>query len=226
MKRVLMLLLALCVCAPGWAAETDPPAKSVYALVVKDVTNPYMRRMFQGFEDACAGLGVEAKLSGPGDASAQGQVACVEALTNAGVAAIAVAANDKNALSPALQAAKNAGIQVVSLDSDVKSEDRMVHIQQASPEVIGRVLMQAAHEMLGGKGAFAILTTTKHASNQALWVSWMHREMEENPDTYAQMPLAVTLYGRDLYADSYSLTERLLREIPDVGAIYVDSFNS
>ena len=135
--------------------------------------------MFSGFEEACAALGAQAVLSGPEDASAEGQVACVEALIDEGVDAIAIAANDRDVLSPALQTALAAGVKVISLDSDVRPDDRLVHIQQASPEVIGRVLMQAAREIIGAEGAFAILTTTSSASNQAQWVSWMLREIEE-----------------------------------------------
>ena len=82
--------------------------------------------------------------------------------------------------------------------------------QQASPEVIGRVLMQAAREIIGAEGAFAILTTTSSASNQAQWVSWMLREIEEKPDLYGEMTLVDTLYGADLYEPCLLYTSHLL----------------
>lgn len=216
---LMLALLGLSGCAPA-RPEDAPPSPSPraehrYSLVVKDVTNPYMQRMFSGFEEACAALGAQAVLSGPEDASAEGQVACVEALINEGVDAIAIAANDRDVLSPALQTALAAGVKVISLDSDVRPDDRLVHIQQASPEVIGRVLMQAAREIIGAEGAFAILTTTSSASNQAQWVSWMLREIEEKPDLYGEMTLVDTLYGADLYEPSYQLVEKLLQEHPE-----------
>ena len=211
-----LLIASLSACAPG-RPETalpsaTPAAERRYALVVKDVTNPYMQRMFSGFEEACALLGARAVLSGPEDAS-------VEALIREGVDAIAIAANDRDALSPALQTALSAGIKVLSLDSDVRPEDRLVHIQQASPEVIGRVLMQAAREIVGAQGAFAILTTTSSASNQAQWVSWMLREIEEAPELYGQMTLVDTLYGSDLYDPSYRLVRALLEEHPETSIV-------
>ena len=218
-----LLVASLSACAPG-RPETalpspTPAAERRYALVVKDVTNPYMQRMFSGFEEACALLGARAVLSGPEDASAAGQMDCVEALIREGVDAIAIAANDRDALSPALQTALSAGIKVLSLDSDVRPEDRLVHIQQASPEVIGRVLMQAAREIVGAQGAFAILTTTSSASNQAQWVSWMLREIEEAPELYGQMTLVDTLYGSDLYDPSYRLVRALLEEHPETSIV-------
>ena len=53
-----LLIASLSACAPG-RPETalpspTPAAERRYALVVKDVTNPYMQRMFSGFEEACA----------------------------------------------------------------------------------------------------------------------------------------------------------------------------
>ena len=75
--------------------------------------------------------------------------------------------------------------------------------------------MQAAREIIGAEGAFAILTTTSSASNQAQWVSWMLREIEEKPDLYGEMTLVDTLYGADLYEPSYQLIEALLQEHPE-----------
>ncbi|NLF27903.1 MAG: substrate-binding domain-containing protein [Clostridiales bacterium] len=228
MRRAMLFLLAAAVallcagCEPPPSPGPSPApasAKRTYALVVKDVTNPYMRRMFEGFEEACAALGAEALFRGPEGATAEGQIAAVEELIALGADAIAVAANDRDALSEVLRRAIDAGIMVVSLDSDVNPEDRMLHIQQASPEVIGRVLVQAAREMIGGSGAVAILTTTENASNQAQWVSWMLRELGENPGAYRDMPLIDTLYGRDLYEPSRALVEELLKNHPEVKII-------
>ena len=217
------LAVCLCACAPAAPEEASPsPTPAVerrYALVVKDVTNPYMQRMFSGFEEACVSLGAQAVLAGSEDISAEGQIACIEELIANGIDAIAIAANDRDALSPVLQSALAAGVKVVSLDSDVNPQDRLVHIQQASPEVIGRVLMQAAREMIGAEGAFAILTTTDSASNQALWVEWMLREIEENPDQYGKMTLVDTLFGLDLYEPSYELVKALMDEHPETAIV-------
>ena len=221
----MIVALGLCACsapAPEETASSPSPTSQAprrYALVVKDVTNPYMQRMFSGFSDACEALGAQAVLSGPDVVSAEEQIQCIRLLVEEGVDAIAVAANDRDALSPVLADALEAGIKVVSLDSDVNPEDRMVHIQQASPEVIGRVLMQAAREMTGGKGNFAILTTTPSASNQSLWVSWMLREIGENPSEYTDMTLVETLYGLDLYEPSYEMVSALLRTNPQLDIV-------
>lgn len=228
MRKVLIALLALVFMLGGCAKNApDPPVAvdepagepPVYALIVKDVANPYMLRMYDGFADACEALGVRARMEGAGGASGEEQAAIVDRLTDEGIRAIAVAVNDAHALEAALARAMEAGAQVVSMDSAASPNHRMVHIQQADPEAIGRVLIQAAYRMIGGSGEAAILTTTELMPNQVTWVGWMQREWEENEDKYCDMPLVEIVYGLDEYARSYSATRALLARRPGLDII-------
>jgi len=194
-----------------------------YAMVVKEKTNPYMLKMFEGFQMACEELGVNALLMGPDSYTAEAQIELVEELIELDVAAIAIAANHTDALEPVLTRAMEAGIMVVSLDSSVNAQSRMVHIQQADPERIGRVLIQAAHKMTDGEGTAVIISSTPHATNQNLWVSWMKREVEENPEKYAGFVLLPELYGEDSMERTEELTLLLLQEHPDLDVIITPS---
>ena len=228
MRRIAMISLALVLlllagCAPHPAPElqaqnTATPVP-VYALVLKDTKNLYMHRMGEGFAAACAELSVTARIEGPGASSASEQAAIIDTLVAQGVSAIAVAANEKDALDPALGAALRAGIKVISLDAQVNVESRLVHIQQADPERIGRVLIQAAHKMIGGQGQAAILSTAAAMPNQAVWVQWMLRELAEYPEKYAGMHLAGIAYGQDEYEASAQATRDLLASNPDLSII-------
>ena len=205
---------------PGGATETAPAKqKSTFALVVKSLENPYMSTMYDGFRGACDELGAEALLLGPGANGTPNQAQLIQNLIDQGVDAIAIAANDMEELSPALQRAKEAGIPVVSLDSVVKPNERIVHIQQASPEIIGRVLIQACAQMLDAEGEFAILTTTDSMPNQASWVAWMHQELLDHPEQYANMRLVETAYGLDKAEPSAEAARRLLAAYPQLKAI-------
>lgn len=218
-RRFRLLMVVLAVILTGCTAlppvtpiKTETPAPRVYTLVVKDRTNPYMLTMFDGFKAACGELGVSAELSGPEIASAEEQASIIKDLADRKVDAIAVAANDRDMLSESLAYAISKGIQVVSLDSAVNRQDRMLHVQQASPELIGRALMQASHLIAGGSGAYAILSTTKNAPNQASWVAWMQREVNENPDEYGGMDMVKIAYGLDDRKESMAQTRGLLRD--------------
>jgi rhamnose transport system substrate-binding protein len=198
--------------------ETDI-AKTSFALVVKDVNNSYMRTMFSGFEEACSELGIDAQMVGPDGNSDAGQSELIEQLISQKIDGIAVAANDSGELSTALKKAVSSGVSVVSLDSPVNPEDRSVHIQQASPEVIGRVLIQAGAEIIENKGEIAILSTTETMPNQSSWVSWMKRELEENPEKYKDIELVDISYGQDDEGDSAEKTKLLLARHPNLKLI-------
>lgn len=199
------------------AAAYDTP--KVYALVVKNIENPYMQTMYDGFENACNEVGATAQLWGPGESGEPTQSQIIEELISQGVDAIAIAANDMDDVLPGLEKAMEAGIPVVSLDSVVRPQARIVHIQQASPEMIGRVLIQACAQMMDGEGEFAILTTTDTMPNQASWLSWMLQELEDHPDAYANMALVDTAYGLDDPTASADAARALLAQYADLKAI-------
>ena len=193
-------------------------AGATYAFVAKDVNNPYMKKVYEGFQNACKELGVTALYKGPEAATPEKQIEIINQLVAQKVAGIAIAANDQDALQPALTEAMNKGIPVISLDSSVNKDSRMTHIQQADPEKIGRGLIQAAAEMVNGEGGIAILSATAQATNQNLWIEWMKKELEENPDKYAKTPLIKIAYGDDDPTKSTSETQALLQN-PDVKVI-------
>lgn len=117
-----------------------------------------MQNMADGFSAACRELGAEALCMGPDSYTAQAQIDIIDALIDRKVDAIVIAANDSDELQDALQRAMDEGIAVLSLDSAVNRESRMLHIQQADPEKIGRVLIQAACKMVDGEGKAAVLS--------------------------------------------------------------------
>lgn len=198
--------------APKADAAAPAATEKVFALVAKDVNNPYMKKMYEGFETACKEIGVTPLYKGPDQATPEKQIEIINQLVAQKVAAIAIAANDADALQPALTAAMDAGIKVISLDSAANKDSRQTHIQQADPEKIGRGLIQAAAEMVNGEGGIAILSATAQATNQNLWIEWMKKELEENADKYAKTPLIKVAYGDDDPTKSTSETTALLTD--------------
>lgn len=215
---VASLLLGFVGCdkQPGNTAsngEYQPPRKtSTYAIVVKDRNNQYMQSMIQGFQAACDELGVNAISNGPDTPSAAEQVEIINDLIEKEVSVIAIAANDAEALSPSLQVAIERGIKVVSLDSAVAASGRQLHIQQARPKKVGRVLIQAAAEIIEGSGKLAVLSSTENAPNQNDWIKWMKAEYDENPDKYAGIEWTEIVYGNDDSELSQAKTRELLEK--------------
>lgn len=216
MKNLRLLCLLVLVILVGCGNVSNKPInekkpKLVYVMVSKDINNPYMKKAFDGFEKACKEIGAIAVFKGPQIATAEGQIEIVKQLIIEKVDLIAIAANDADALDEVLQEALDVGIKVISYDSAVNPESRLTHVQQADPEQIGRVLIQAAYEMTNGKGGIGILSSTAVATNQNLWIKWMQTEIKENPDKYKNMPLLQIVYGDDEPLRSTEAVKELLR---------------
>ena len=209
-----MSISLLAGCGGGETAQTgsDTTGGATYAFVAKDVQNPYMQKVYEGFEKSCTEIGATALYKGPEAATPEKQIEIINQLVAQNVAGIAIAANDADALQPALTEAMDAGIKVISLDSAVNKDSRQTHVQQADPEKIGRGLVQAAYEMVGGEGGIAILSATAQATNQNLWIEWMQKELDENKDKYAKTPLVKIAYGDDDPTKSTSETQALLTD--------------
>lgn len=191
--------------------------KKRFAIIFKNTGNPYGEKQMEGFKTAIEETGGEAILKAPDQPTAEAQIQMIEELISQKVDAIAVVANDPDALQPALKKAMDAGIKVLSLDSAVNAQSRMLHINQADPERIGRVQIQAISEMIGGKGEIAVLSATSQATNQNLWIDWMKKELED--PKYKDIKLVKVAYGDDLRDKSVSETEALLKSYPDLKGI-------
>jgi len=198
-------------------ADNASGSKQKYAIIFKNTGNPYGEKQMEGFKNAITELGGEPILKAPDQPTAEAQIKMIEELISQKVASIAIVGNDPDALQPALKKAMNAGIKVLSLDSAVNAKSRLVHINQADPERIGRVQVQAISEMIGGKGEIAVLSATSQATNQNTWIEWMKEELKD--PKYKDIKLVKVAYGDDLRDKSVSETEALLKSFPNLKGI-------
>jgi len=105
------------------------------ALVVKALGIGFFEAAAEGAQEAAAELGnVEVIYTGPTDTTAEGQIEVINALIAQQVDAIAISANDTDALVPALQRAMQRGITVISWDSGVGRGFAVSHDHIDQPE--------------------------------------------------------------------------------------------
>ena len=186
--------------------------KPVYVFVPKCESIFFMQLFNDGFKAGCEECGVESLFRGSDVTTAESQISILSQLQAQGVAGIVVDANDPDALQPALSAAMQSGITVISADSAVNKDSRLTHVQAVRPEDVGRTLIQAAYEMIGGHGGIAILSATAQTAIQNEWIAWMRRELEENPEKYKDTPLVKVAYGDDEPIKSTSEAQALLKD--------------
>ncbi len=203
------------------AASTEKEAGSSkskkYAIVVKSTGNPYNEKQIEGFKNAVTAIGGEAIIKSPEQPTAEAQISMVEELIAQRVDGIAIAGNDVDALQPVLTKAKDKGIHVISLDSSVNKDSRETHVNQADPVAIGKTLVEAAFDMMGGSGEFAILSATSQAANQNTWIAEMQEFLKDGK--YKDMKLVKVAYGDDLRDKSTTETEGLLKSYPNLKCI-------
>jgi rhamnose transport system substrate-binding protein len=176
-----------------------------------------MLRMISGFEDACKKLGVTMVTKSPESATVDGQITIVNELVAQGVKGIAIAANDAAALETTIKAATDAGIAVVTLDSDTKGSQMFVN--QAGVEQVAQVLVDSCYEMAGGEGEFAVLSASSTATNQNAWIAAMKAIIDANPDKYGKLTWVATVYGDDEAQKSTDEMQNLMTNYPNLEVV-------
>jgi rhamnose transport system substrate-binding protein len=190
-------------------------------LVAKSLGNGFFDAVKKGGDEAAAELGgVEIIFTAPTTATAEGQIEVLNALIAQRVDAIAVSANDPDALVPTLQRAMQRGIKVISYDSGVAAAGRNLHLAPSSDELIGQTCVQLAVDaMPDGKGEFAILSATPTATNQNAWIAAMKRALP----AHVGVTLVDTVYGDDVSDKSYREAVALLKRHAALKVIVVPS---
>jgi rhamnose transport system substrate-binding protein len=205
----------------GTERTADPNAEIQEGLKIaflpKEIDNPYEVIVDQGGIEAVEELKGEGKEVGPSDASASSQVSYINTLIQQQQDAIVIAANDPNAVAPALKDAMSKGIAVVTYDSDAAPDARQIFVNQANSEEIGRSQVRLVSEQIGGAGKIAILSATPNATNQNTWIKFMQDELTK-PE-YANIELVKIAYGDDDDQKSFQEAQALLQSIPDLKGI-------
>jgi rhamnose transport system substrate-binding protein len=186
-------------------------------LVVKSLGNGFFEAANKGAEEAAKDLGgVKVIYTGPTTTTAEGQIEVINSLIAQGVDAIAISANDPDAVVPALKKATQRGIKVISFDSGVAAAGRILQLNPSSNELIGKMCLTLVKDHLeGGKGDFAILSATTTSTNQNIWIGEMKKQLKDFPG----LNLVTTVYGDDLSDKSYREAQGILTSHPEVKVI-------
>ncbi len=131
--------------------------------------------------------------------------------------ALVVSANDPEAPSATRSnEARDAGIKVVTFDSDTNPECRDLFINQATAEGIAKVQVDLIAEQIGDAGEIAILSATANATNQNAWIDMMKTDLAAN---HPNIKLVDIVYGDDDDQTSFDKTAALLQTYPNLKGI-------
>ena len=219
MRKILVAgacaLIALSAAGCG-KSEPAKPARTRVGVVAKSLGNGFFDAVHKGADEAGKELDAEVIFTGPTTPTAEGQIEVLNALIAQRVDAIAVSANDPDALVPTLKKALERGIKVISYDSAVAPAGRLVHLAPSSDQLIGETVIAMTAELSpDGKGKFAVVSATPTSTNQNSWLEQMRAALPQHPG----LEMVGVAYGDDVSDKSYRETIALLKQHPDLAVV-------
>ncbi|HEX5161834.1 MAG TPA: rhamnose ABC transporter substrate-binding protein [Steroidobacteraceae bacterium] len=213
-KYVVAAACAVMVAVAGCGQSgTAKPAQVRVGLVAKSLGNGFFDAVDKGAQEAAKELNAEVIFVGPTTPTAEGQIETLNSLIAQRVDAIAVSANDPDALVPTLRKAMDRGIKVVSYDSAVAQPGRIAHLAPSSDQLIGETVISLVAELTpGGKGKFAVVSATPTSTNQNSWLAEMRKALANQPG----LEMVSVVYGDDVSDKSYREAVALIQQHPDL----------
>ncbi|HMF93015.1 MAG TPA: substrate-binding domain-containing protein [Vicinamibacterales bacterium] len=194
--------------APAGAAH-----RPVIAVMPKAKGDPYFVSCRAGAEEAAQERNVDLIWDGPTSLDAAKQNELVENWITRGVDAIAVAVENRAAISTVLRKARGRGIRVLTWDADAEPDARDFFVNQATSEGIANALTDEAARLLGGSGEFAIITGALTAANQNEWIAFIKKRAAEK---YPKLKLATIRPSDDDRDKAFAETQTILKVYPAV----------
>jgi len=218
MKRILALLLLslLLTPCPGPGALADVYAISLIAM---DSMDQHWGKVRAGAEAAAAELGnVKLTFDAPSTKvnATIVQAQLVEDQVGAKVDAILLAAANKDALAPAVERAKEAGIVVILIDSGV-STDRYDAFYATDNAAAARLAADEMAGLIGGRGKVAIVNAQAGAGTT------MTRENEFKDHIairYPDIELVDVQYSDGDRTKALNIATDFMARFPDLAGIY------
>jgi rhamnose transport system substrate-binding protein len=209
---------AFVAAAPTIIATPARAQNKRVALIVKNLGNSYFDATAKGAEEAAKEIGgMEIVYTASAKPTAEEQIAVIDAQIAQRVDGIIISANDANALVPVGKKAAQRGIKVISFDSAVAKDGRIMHLNASSTPLIGAKQVQMMAKTLNGQGEVAILSAASTMTNQNSWIAAMQEEWKK-PE-YANMKYVTTVYGDDQDDKSYREFQALVKAYPNLKGV-------
>ncbi|MDR1165110.1 MAG: substrate-binding domain-containing protein [Deltaproteobacteria bacterium] len=242
MTRIIRFLAVLFVSLACGACSSPDESQTLNAGQKADVTvifvpkitgNAFFEAANLGAQEYAARQGFKVKYLGSPEAKVVSQIAIIESAIAERAQAIAVSSLDARALDEVMKRALKAGIKVVTWDSDVSGDARLIMVSQGTPSQLGRMLVEMAVKSLGKRGKKPATDPIKYAwhysqasvADQNSWrvageeyiratfPSWIN----VNPDNY---------YSEQDPEKALAVGLRIFQEHPDIDVIICNDSTS
>lgn len=196
-------------------AGTAAIAQDITIAVIPKVAVPFFDDCNTGAQAAADALGVGYQWVVPQNTQGATQVKIMEDLIARQVSGIAISVNEPKSVEGVIKQAIDAGIKVVTFDSDSANSGRSLYIGTINRQA-GVTMGNSMAEKLGGKGKVAIVTGQLGASNLNERIDGVKEALAAYPD----IEIVATEGTEDDLAKAVSVTEAILRGNPDLAGIF------
>ncbi len=203
--------------AAGCKSDGESDARYTFAVIPKAVGFDFWNSVKGGAEQAAQELSdVRVIWKGMHDETdVAGQVALVESFINQGVDAIVIAAADSRGLVPVLRKANDAGITLITIDSNTDPQVSQSFIATNNEDAAAQAADLIA-EALQGQGSVALIPYVAGASTSNAREQGFRRRLAAHPG----LKLVATQYSNSDYGRAMTVTEDILTAHPNLSAIF------
>jgi ribose transport system substrate-binding protein len=183
MKKLLLTFMLAILAAAGCGRKPEEH-KLVFAFVPKLLDNPVFQVAWQGAQAGAKDLGggiIEVQRFAPVKSDAVEQAQIIESLIERKVSGIALSVNDADALKESIDKAVDAGIPVVTFDSDA-SKSKRKSFYGTNNAGSGKTMGEYLVKYMGKKGSIALLMGTPGAPNLEERKNGLLEYLKDYPD--------------------------------------------
>lgn len=199
----------------GVMTSSIASAKDITIAVVPKVAVPFFDDCNTGAKKAADALGVGYQWVVPQNTQGATQVKIMEDLISRQVSGIAISINEPRSVVGVIKQAVDAGIKVVTFDSDSAGSARSLYIGTINKQA-GVTMGNSMAKALGGKGQVAIVTGQLGASNLNERIGGVKEALAAFPD----ITIVATEGTDDDLAKAVSVTETLMRGNPALAGVF------
>ncbi len=164
MKRFLSKLLVALMAVTLLAGITAAYAADITVVFVPKLTgNAFFESANVGAQEYAAKNGFTVKYDGSPEAAVANQVTVINNAIQQGADAVCVSSLDATGLDAVMKEAKDAGLAVVTWDSDVSGDARTVMVSQGTPDILGKMLVDMLADSLKNRGKDPAKDAIKYA---------------------------------------------------------------
>ena len=203
------------------AIKSDPMRRFKFAAQPHIRNVPYFNACETGWNLAAKDLGVDMEINGPsGIVDTATQVSEIEGWILQKVDCIVTSAADAEALTPSINKAVEAGILVITLDSDAPNSKRQVFDLQASADALAEAQIDSLARQMGEQGEWAFIIGNLTQAEKKYEFEAMKKRAEEK---YPNMKFIGIQECKDDVQKAADQAQQLIVANPNLGGIVSNS---